>query len=145
MFCLLCPVPAVHLPSAMETFEREGRVAFGSNATELLLGLDLSGEGYVWIAASSTGGGAPGIDVGKVVLKGRLAAITPPGRRGGHPDPRLRPASTQTDDAFLLYWELSAFERVSPALPLAQFKTRAGKALSAMPHGPTLIACPEEI
>jgi hypothetical protein len=34
---ILAPVPAVLLPSAIETCEREGRVAFGTNAIDLFL------------------------------------------------------------------------------------------------------------
>lgn len=148
MTCLLCPVPAVHVPSALETCAREGRVAFGSSAVDVLLPLSSAVDTRVWIAASSTDApkdGVPGVEIGKVVLMGRLVSITPAIRRGAHPNPELRPVSTRTDNesTFRLYWEVSDLERIHPAQLISSFRAQSGRFLTKVPHGPTRIICPE--
>jgi hypothetical protein len=146
MLHLLAPVPAVHLPSAMDTFAARGRVAFGSNAYDVLAQVAAK-EATFWIAATATDAPAAGVSgwtIGKIVLSGRLAAVTE-ARRGRHPDPGLRPRSTETDDEFhyAQYWEVEALTRLDPPLSPIGLRTRQKVALTRIPQGPILILDPQ--
>lgn len=140
---ILAPVPARHLPSAEATFAAQSRVAFGSDAWEFWK-RQVPGT-PVWIVASSTGfpaGGLPGIDPGKVIFSGRLAATVEADRRHRHPNPDLRPASTESDGAWTLFFEVEALERMSPPLSVIGLRTAQGAVLTRVPHGPIAIRQP---
>lgn len=144
---LLAPVPAVILPSAVETHENAGRVAFGSNAFDVLSKLR-DQEVTVWIvatAADAPAGGVAGFPVGKVVLKGRLAGIVDGDRRGLHPDPALRPAATLNDAEwhYGLFWEVAEMQRLVPSRAVAGLVSAQGVKLVRPPHGPLPIRDPD--
>jgi hypothetical protein len=147
MLHLLAPVPAVHLVAAQDTFRRMGRVAFGSNAFDVLNkvnGKDVT----VWIAASSTSappGGVPGIEIGKIVLCGQLAGIVNADRRGNHPDPSFRPATTLADkeEHWAQFWEVVALEALRPTLSPIGLRAKGPGRLIGIPLGPVLIDPPD--
>jgi hypothetical protein len=142
---ILAPVPAVHLPSAEETFRREGRVAFGSNAWEFWR-KQTPGAATVWIVASATGFpavGLPGIDPGKLIFRGTYAGMVD-ARRGVHPTPALRPASTGTDGAWAMFFELTDLARLAPPRSVIGIVMHTGTRLARVPEGPIAIRDPEE-
>lgn len=140
---ILAPVPARHLPSAEATFAAHGRVAFGSDAWEFW---NRQAPGTpVWIVASSTGFPAEGLkdfDPGKVILSGRLAAVVEADRRHRHPNPDLRPASTESDGAWTVFFEVEALQRLAPPFSVIGLRTAQGVALTRVPHGPIAIRPP---
>jgi hypothetical protein len=141
--CILAPVPAVHLPDAIEIADAGGVVAFGSRSFDILAKLrDTGAVGTtpVYIAVSSTGFDSTNprhqkLKVGKVQFRGTLAGIVD-AKRGRHPDPGKRPASALTDTDSWIFWEVADLTRLEPALTVAQFATTSGKALQALPEGP---------
>jgi hypothetical protein len=138
---LLVPVPARHVAAARETLARSGRVAFGSNAFDVLnrqRGQDVT----VWIAASATGGPVPGVHVGHVILKGRLAGIVDADRRGRHPDPSLRPDTTSDDGQWGQFLEVDEVTDLAPTLPVVGLVTVQGQKLQRLPQGPLPIRDP---
>ncbi|MCC6305490.1 MAG: hypothetical protein IT545_09870 [Rhodobacteraceae bacterium] len=142
---VLAPVPALHLPAAAATFARAGRVAFGSNAWEFWR-RQAPGQAVVWIVASATdfpAGGVPGIDPGKVVFRGGLLALVA-AVRGRHPDPGLRPATTASDLAWAMFFELDGLERLARPLPVIGILTLQGARLARVPQGPIAIRDPGE-
>jgi hypothetical protein len=123
----------------------QGRVAFGGDSFDLFERLRRTGAVGalpVYVVASRTGADSAAstgstLDVGKVHLRGRLAAITDSDRRGRHPDPAIRPQSAlATDGRWALFWELDMVERLKPPLALAQFSTRSGQPWLRVPEGP---------
>ncbi len=142
--CLLAPVPVVHLRDAIAVASERGRVAFGSDSFDLFDRLRRSGAiGTlpVYVDASRTGsekaGGGQRLDVGRVHLRGVLAAVTNGDRRGRHPDPTIRPDSAlATDGRWALFWELDQVEELKPPLALALFAARSGQPWLRVPEGP---------
>jgi len=143
--CLLAPVPVAHLRDAIAVAARRGRVAFGSDSFDLLDRLRRGGAVGVlpvYVVGSRTGadsaaGAGPVPEVGRVHLRGRLAAITEGDRRGRHPDAIIRPDSAlSTDGRWALFWELDEVELLKPPLALAQFATRSGQPWLRVPEGP---------
>ena len=154
---LLCPVPAIHLTDALDICQRQGRLAFGTNATELFLTLDKEGAiGHlqVFIFPSFTGAGAASSPAlsrllskpGTARFAGRLVNIEPPhprgAERGRHRNPDLRPVSTiagsSPDTGWDLFWELEGL--VSCEVPLSAFVKQGSKAKFAkgfVLQGPT--------
>jgi hypothetical protein len=122
----------------------QGRVAFGSDSFDLFDRLRRSGAVGVlpvYVVASRTGseraGGGRSPDVGRVHLRGVLAAVTDADRRGRHPDLTIRPGSAlATDGGWALFWELGEVEELKPSLALAQFATRSGQPWLRVPEGP---------
>ena len=144
MLHILAPVPAVHLPSALETFNRENRVAFGTKATDLfqnLRGKDV----VVWIAASSTGapvGGIEGIEIGKIVASGKLDKTVDADEMGRHPNINLRPKTALDDEPWHLFWEVTMLEKLSKTIAINGIISTKGKKLTKIPLGPTQIKSP---
>jgi hypothetical protein len=128
--------------SARQVLARAGRVAFGSNAFDILRRLE-GQEVTVWIAASATGGPVPGVHVGHVVMKGRLAGIVAADRRGRHPDPALRPETTADDGHWGQFIEVDEVTELQPTLPVAGLVTVQGQRLQKLPQGPLPIRDPE--
>lgn len=146
MLHLLAPVPAVMLPSAMGIFAARGRVAFGSNAWDVLSRLT-GQETEVWIVATASdapAAGVPGWTIGKIVLRGVLAGVTR-SVRGRHPDPAIRPAAALTPDEFRYdqFWEVAELQRLDPPLSPIGLRTRQNAALARIPQGPILIRDPQ--
>jgi hypothetical protein len=121
-----------------------GRVAFGSDSFDLFDRLRRGGAlGTlpVYVVASRTGskkaGGSQGLDVGKVHLRGVLAAVTNGDRRGRHPDSTIRPDSAlATDGGWALFWEVDQVEELKPPRALSLFTTRSGQPWLRVPEGP---------
>jgi hypothetical protein len=141
---ILAPVPAVHLKSALETCAKHGRVAFGSDAWEFFAKASLEyGEGIpVLIYASPSFG-----DPDKLATPGAVGFCgtylgTEKARAGKHPNPELRPATTVTDTAWAVFWELGGLVQLAPSecIILSQF-TAIGqkKPISMPPRGPLLV------
>lgn len=133
---LLCPVPPVHIVAARETAERHGRVAFGSEDFEKVLALE-GQEATIWIAAS-TGyvppDGVQGVDIGKVILVGRLAGVGWCDARGRPPRPELRPATTADDTIWKVFYEVADVRPLSRPLPTAGLRTEGGGTVRVAPH-----------
>jgi hypothetical protein len=141
---ILAPVPALHLPSAETVFARQGVVAFGSDAWEFWQKALVGSR--VWIVASATdfpSAGLPGIDPGKLIFSARLAAITLADRRHRHPNPDLRPASTEADGNWTLFFEVDDLTRLAPPLSVIGVRTVQGVGLQRVPHGPLNIRDPQ--
>lgn len=148
--CLLAPIPAIFMESALRTCEAQGCVAFGTNAFEVFAKLDEEyGEGVpVLIYPTGHHGNPHGIcDPGYANFRA-VYRKAQPAWRGRHPTPALRPAATvegdQADSAWAMFWEVSDLVQLSKAdrVPItgltAEGKT---KALSTgfVPHGPLLV------
>lgn len=101
-YMLLAPVPCCHLPSAIETCEAQGRVAFASQKWELFErdGPRTPATGWdVLIFASRPELGFPSDyrdRVSRVAFSGSFFRWVR-AHRGRHPEPRVRPVSTETD------------------------------------------------
>lgn len=148
-FAILAPVPEIHLISGLETCEKEGKVAFGSDAWELFREVDEMRKGSeveVFIYPSHLDSDKPllmsaawhGIYVGQMLS-----------RRGRYPgDKRFRPESTQSDRPnWAIFWEmenlceLPATERI----PIPSFVSASKKITGdrrSLPHGPMLVKYP---
>ena len=143
---ILAPVPALHLPSAQATFQQHRRVAFGSNAWEFWRTRQ-TGAATVWVVASSTGfpkDGILGIDPGKVIFRGTFDRMVD-SLRGKHPNPNLRPASTDDDGAWAVFFEIVDLVRLTRPLPVIQQITISGQKLARVPEGPLQIRDPEAL
>lgn len=108
---LLAPVPLEHLQSGQEVCEREGRVAFGSNAWQVFEQLDGSlqktGCDALICASHSEAFGAPTVTWAATYLR------TVRSRGGAHPDGmKLRPPTTvqyASDNTghWAVFWEVT--------------------------------------
>jgi hypothetical protein len=123
---LLAPVPLVHLESATMVPSLMQRVAFGSSRLGFNFPMGIS----VFIYASPSPHAL--LHRKEASWTGVLGDIVPAnetGRRSGkHPDPSVRPPSTEATDgsgdtAFLFFWEILNLHRLEPPRPLRDFKS----------------------
>jgi hypothetical protein len=111
---LLAPVPKVHLDSAKENKMRT--VAFGTDCYDVLQRLDEirggeNGKGGENVEVYIYASGSEGRD-GLVRWKGRYVGwVESVG--GRHPNPTLRPPSTVTDTAWLLFWHVEDLAEIA--------------------------------
>jgi hypothetical protein len=138
------PVPAVHIVSAWETFQKEGKVAFGSNQYELLLSLN-GQAATIWIGASAgyvPSGGVSGVDIGKVLYKARFVEAEFADRRGNPQKPNLRPVSTAGDSAWTIFYVVNEMKHLAKPIPSAALKRKGGGGIDTSPHMLTAIEPP---
>jgi hypothetical protein len=116
---ILAPVPAVHLKSALDTCAAAGRVAFGSDAWEVLQRAGKNyGEGISVLIYPTHHHGDPDrlSDPGYVNFRGVFHGITM-AHGGKHPDPTIRPRTTiegrSSDTAWAMFWEVSDLVHLS--------------------------------
>lgn len=140
---LLAPVPAEHLASAAELCRKTGRVAFGTDAgmTFAELEAQLNGEGCPVLIYASRAGGAPSVG-----WKGRYVRLVPANYAKYPLGAEFRPASTDTDTRWMLFWEVEALEEApaSERLPIASLRGQGSKTFAPnfVPHGPLIIENP---
>jgi hypothetical protein len=148
-FAILAPVAEPHLISGRETCDREGKVAFGSDAWELFREADEIRKGQpveILIYPSHPESDKPllmsiawhGIYLGHL-----------PSRRGRYPgEKRFRPDSASLDKStWAVFWEVENLSElpISEQTPIAAFHPLNKKASSdrrLLPHGPLLVEYP---
>jgi hypothetical protein len=139
---LLAPVPCIHLASATTIPELKQRVAFGTSQhgiVDVPIGLP------VFIYASRPGQPRHPLYRGSFaswigVLRAIVSANETGRRSGKHPDPLVRPPSTEAlkdgDGPFLFFWEVEGLHQIEkPYLSLSKFKWRGG---GSVPQWPVL-------
>lgn len=149
-FALLTPVPLEHLPSALETCLREGKVAFGSRAGLVFAELENRTEGAsvdVLIYASGGLSGPPSVTWTARYLR------TVGAKNGAHPEGMtFRPASTQqyaldNHGHWLIFWEVAGLRRLEDHQKLPIGKLFGADRASAFkptfrPEGPIIVRAP---
>lgn len=130
---LLAPVPLLHLRAAISVVNEHGKVAFGSNSIDLFEKMESEMIGDVYIYAShSQAEDESGRNeqfwhakyVGHVIANDH----------GKHPQgDTFRPATTDTDTAFLLFWEVKDLHCIP---------SRAFPHITSSPRAPRLIKHP---
>ena len=148
-FAILAPVPKEHLLDAMETCDREGKIALGSEAWELFRQVDELRKGSeveVLIYPCHADSEKPmrmeaswrGVYVGHQ-----------PSRRGRYPgDKRFRPPFAQTDKpTWAVFWEIRDLIELpdSDYIPMTSLRGLDKKfdySLRNGTHGPLLIEYP---
>jgi hypothetical protein len=145
---LLAAVPCIHLNAALETCRQRGRVAFASDAKELFLRLEKEGlcSGLATLVyASRPELGHDGLFVDKfAAFRGTLVRWVDANNQGKHPDPMVRPVTTESDGPVWGFWELSDFVRLSRPeyVRISDLRQRRGKknfVSDFVPHGPILV------
>ena len=142
---LLAPVPCIHLESAAKIPSLMQRVAFGTKQ----LGFNFPIGLPVFIYASQPPHPRhPLFHSGFASWTGLLGAVvkaneTGP-RSGKHPDPSVRPPSTEAnntgDGPFLLFWEVLELHKLEPPRPLRDFKKKSGGTFDGnVPQWPILV------
>lgn len=148
-FAILAPVPSVHLASAIETCDREGQVAFGSNAWELFRQVEQMKKSdlvEVFIYPSLVDSGKP-IEM-KACWHG-LYLDHVPSRRGRYPgDKRFRPESALSEKpTWAIFWDVCELTELSEDdhIPLSKFRgtdKKSDYALRTAPHSPIIVQYP---
>lgn len=128
---LLAPVPARHIKSALDTFKIEGMVAFGSNAFSVFQTPEgLAGQKWkgatVLIYVSHPEPDYPGFGP-NILYAGKFVRWRPADRRGKHPEPEYRPASTVTDTQWAGFWEIENLEKLPEKIALADLRSSVTK------------------
>jgi hypothetical protein len=115
---ILAPVPAMHMNAAVAAYGTSGRVAFGSNAWEMLRGaVDAYGAGIPVLIYPTPHHGDPDrlAEPGYVNFRAAFDRITVP-KRGVHPDPRVRPITTvdgtEADTKWAIFWEVTGLVKL---------------------------------
>jgi hypothetical protein len=146
---LLAPVPAVILKSALATCSAEGCVAFGTNACEVFVKLDLEyGAGLPVLIDPTPRYRDPNhlCAPGFWNFRGIYSRTQRP-RGGKHPNPALRPAATvegdEPDTGWALFWEIAELVQLPKADRIAITSLTADGQKKAVangfvPHGPML-------
>jgi hypothetical protein len=130
----------MHLPSALTVCAAQGRVAFGTNLLEWFADEDQNKlrpeEGWpVLIYASRpelgdlrvTELGDTQVNKGlflpaRVSFAAIYATWTQANDQGKHPNPQIRPTSTETDTEFYGYWEVTNLHRLGQSVRLADLR-----------------------
>jgi hypothetical protein len=148
---LLAPVPLEHLIAGIAVCDRQGKVAFGSRASEIFRQLDKLRNGQpveVYIYASN----APGQPSFKVSWRGIYLGYVE-GRHGAHPQSmQFRPPSTAKyeddhDGHWAVFWEVTQlWELAAPEhIPTCRFfgwDNRRFFEKNFIPKGPILVHRP---
>ena len=143
---LLASVPYQHLVSGLDTLAEVGRVAYGTDNGMVLSELDHELQGQTCVVLIYPSGPSPYSGPPRArwraVYSRQRGAVA-----GKHPDPSVRPASTDTDGAFLTYWEVLdleelAAEKMFLLKDLKPFRKNKRLASNYIPIGPLLIANP---
>lgn len=132
----LAPVPAVHIEASAATFRARGSVLLGSNQFELLTSLK-GADASVWLAASTgyvPAGGVPSVNIGKVLYCSRFVAADMGDARGRPNRPDLRPATTEGDTAWTMYYEITDLLAIDPPIATASLHRRGGGRIEVAPH-----------
>jgi hypothetical protein len=139
-------VPDIHLADALTVCEREGRVAFGSNALDFFSKYDAKLTGLeVFIFPSLTGSPKPQFfRSGHARLHGTFVKWLRADKRGRHPEENLRPQSALTGDtAWTLFWEVSDLAVLDTPAVLADMRYeregKPGKKVTSSPERPMLV------
>ena len=143
---LLAPVPCLHLPSAMETCAIQGRVAFATQKAELFeadTALTPASGWNVLIYASRPDLGVPQgyrNRVSRVSFSAVFVAWVRADRHGRHPNPSVRPVSTEDDTPVMGFWEIADLQPLDQLVPLTTFRTAAnGRRVNREPRGPIIV------
>ena len=141
---LLVSVPHLHLVSGLDTIAAAGRVAYGTDNGMVLSQLQnaLAGQTCVVLIYASGQSSGPPKATWRAIYGQQTGA-----RSGKHPDPKIRPASTQSDGPFLTFWQGLDLTELDPNDAISLNTLRAfgsGKRFAAtyVPRGPILIANP---
>ncbi len=146
---LLAPVPARHLQSSLEVCQREGKVAFGSNAFEVFSKLDIEHAGQpvpVYFYASHEEDVKLVISWQGIYTGYRNREGIPYSERNRfRPPTTYQPPQPDTDD-WGIYWEVTDLAEIpegSGHLPLSKiFAYKSRKGINYIPRGPVLINNP---
>ena len=143
---LLAVVPHQHLVSGLQTQSASGRVAYGTDNAMLLPELEheLGGQSCCVLiyASEAPYSGAP---------MARWRAIysrQTPAKHGRHPEhATYRPSTTDSDGAWLTFWEVIDLEELptEEALPMSKLRARRRKTnlpADYIPKGPLVIDNP---
>lgn len=146
---LLAPVPLIHLEDGVEVCEREGRVAFGSNAWEVFRRLDdeaASRTPVLIYASHAAVTGRPRV----TWMASYLRYVESKG--GAHPDrSRFRPRSTienheDTTGHWAGFYEVEGLHRLAKddCLEVRELRDRNGRRYRRdfVPEGPILVSFP---
>ena len=151
---VLAPVPSVLIRDALITCAAQGRVAFGSDATEFrssALAKHRIGTRVLIYISQNTDPKIPG---GHATLDGVLIGFAEPNGLGRHKKPQFRPANAidENDPAYdrqwTFFWEISGLSVTSP-FRLADLMTDPLKGKPAklgkfyVPRGPILVQSPD--
>jgi hypothetical protein len=134
---LFAPIPWVHLASALDTFERERKVALGSNQLEQFEALRQPTPTTVWLCISTgyvPNGHVANANIGKVVQRGRLIGAEMGDRRGKFHPESLRPESTGDDSAWTFFYVVTDLEALDPPIASASLIREGGGRIDAAPH-----------
>jgi hypothetical protein len=151
--CLLAPVPARFLKSALTVCSERGRVTFGTDAWEVFGKLDEEYGTGIPVLIYPT---HPDHDPDKFCDPAyvRFQAVydrTQKSKGGKHPNPMLRPSGTiggeEPDTSWALFWEVTELKHLSKDSRIAITSLTAEgqkKSLPAgfVPHGPMLVKTP---
>jgi hypothetical protein len=145
---LLAPVPYSRMAEALVTCQRRGLVAFGTMKKTVFISRErrtplLPCGARVLIHVSETGAHEP---AALRFLKGLVASYQATFQRwqdadpetGKHPDPSVRPLSTDSDGAWLGFYEVSDLVPCHVPLHLLRW-ARNGRLVKSPPHGPDLV------
>jgi hypothetical protein len=130
----------------VEACEREGRVAFGTNAFEFFMKLEREDRPELAVVIQPTLRYGDPDNYGKLTFQGTYIGFVMADNRGLHPNPAVRPGivfdSRDPDTAAIGFWEVKNLH-VLPARIAAETMTAAGKKTHLprdfVPHGPLLI------
>jgi len=145
---ILAPVPCVHLASAIATCAQHGRVAFGSNAVDVF---ERDLEPLPWAGCRVLiYGSRPELHGGEfksfhrpgfVTYSATFVAWVRANPDGRHPDPQLRPISTQDNDTAVIgFWEVADLVRLATPIALTALTGKRGRLkVGFVPEGPMAI------
>jgi hypothetical protein len=149
-FALLAPVPAMFLKDAQSTCEKEGKVAFGTNVTDLFLDLDKDCD--VFIYPSSVQNDPDKLQsAGFVSFRAIYDGFVFAENNGHHKNPKIRPPRvfdpSNPDTAWTAFWEVRALQRLPRDEWISINKITAANKQKAFPksfilHGPIKIKHP---
>jgi hypothetical protein len=147
--CIYAPVPAVLLQSALETCEREGRVAFGTNAQQLFEDIDADFGPRIPVIIHPTVHYGDPKGFGKLSFAATYIGFEKADHKGLHKTSAVRPNAVfdpkDPDTAWLGFWEVEDLhmltKRVGPETLIARGKNKH-LPKTFVPHGPLLVDAP---
>jgi hypothetical protein len=122
---ILAPVPCVHISTGLDTCQRYGRVAFGSDAERVFVGAGgkskiSQGTKFFIIATRPQYGCAHLHSPGNATFEAEFVQWVA-GIQGKHPNENLRPVSTGDDTDFRGFWEVTALKALAKHIPFSSF------------------------
>ena len=145
---LLMPVPWEHLADGETVCKREGKVAFGSNAFEILHKFQEGGGVGTHVLIYSSHEHLPGVP--EVTWRAIFLGMAKGEDYSANDLRQFRPESCWAEDRSGLGWgcfiELADLERLADtdSIPVRDIQTRSGKAHAPdfVPRGPTVVTDP---